>query len=484
MPLCRSPNNSSKRPAAHALHVVSAIIFIAFGAPALAQTAPASKPEPEPSVPYTLKPSDKLIVMSRQMFSSPNDWKEVARFNNLKNPDSLRAGQVIRIPLRFMQSRPAGAKIVSASGDVQLAGSPAGVGTLLAEGGRLQTGANSSAVVELADGSRMTLLPNTLAELATSRNYATRDVGKSASSTWFSGLVRLAQGGLETLAAKAARRATPLQIETATSTVGVRGTEFRVAFDDPAGGSARTEVIEGKVRADNTAQQSGADVPTGKGAVIKPAEKDIKVVNLLPAPNLAGIPAEVIKPPGNWPMPVPAGAVAYRVQVASDEKFEKIVRDLKVEGTGGSASLATLANGSWFARVRGIDPAGLEGFDAVKRISLKNAIWRVSYSSMSLVNGQAVLVWTGQLSDGLPLTGSGFSALLGTDAALTQGVVTAEGNNQQLALGELKPGVYFIRLGSKLPQGGSFDSGVYRLVIPETWGQSQFLLNSPLEALN
>ena len=79
------------------------------------------------------------------------------------------------------------------------------------------------------------------------------------------------------------------------------------------------------VRADNTAQQSGADLPKGTGALINPAEKEVRVVKLLEAPDLSGVPSEVTRPAGTWPMPVQAGAAAYRVQVASDAEFNQIV---------------------------------------------------------------------------------------------------------------------------------------------------------------
>src|SRR5437899_4694311 len=132
--LCRSQNNSQKRPATHAIQALAATFFIASGASVLAWAAL------EPSVPYTVKPSDKLIVVSRQLLTRPSEWKEVARFNGMKNPNVLRAGQVIHIPLRLMPFLPAAGKIVSTSGDVQLAGSQAAVGQALAEGGRLHPG--------------------------------------------------------------------------------------------------------------------------------------------------------------------------------------------------------------------------------------------------------------------------------------------------------------------------------------------------------
>ncbi|MCY1165858.1 MAG: FecR domain-containing protein [Pseudomonadota bacterium] len=474
-------DSQQKRPVAIQATALAAIFLIA---PAAIQAQNQTRPS-EPSLPYTVKSSDKLIRLSREMLVSTQAWNEVAKYNQLKDPDLIFPGQKLDIPLRYLKSKPSTGKVISAEGEVTLGGNSAQPGAAIGDGSQLKTGANSSAVIELGDGSRVKILPNSLAEVVTNRDYALRDASASGSTNWFSGLMRLSAGALETLASKTAKRATPLQIETPTSLVGVRGTEFRVAFDDPVSRSARTEVVEGKVRADNPAQQSGADLPTGTGALVNPLEKEVKVVVLLPAPDLANIPTEVLKPLGGWAMPVLDGAVAYRVQVSSDEKFDKIVRDLKVAGN--SADLASLANGNWFARVRGIDPAGLEGFDAVKLIAVRDGQWRVSYSSMSLVNGQAVLSWIGQQSNGQPMTGGSYSALVARDEALTQVVANAErevpGRGPRLELGDLKPGVYFIRLRSKPAQGGATDSEIYRFEIPANWGKSVFDQTSSLQAV-
>lgn len=354
-------------------------------------------PAAEPSLPYTVKPKDKLIVLSLQLLNNPQDWTKVARFNRMKNPYTITPGQVIDIPTRLMKSQPVEGKVISTYGDVRLAGNAAAVGSTVAEGSTLQTGANSSAVVELADGSRVTLLPNTLAELVTSRNYAGRDAASSGSTNLFSGLIRLAQGALDTLASKTARRATPLQVQTPTSLVGVRGTQFRVAYDNPVSNIARTEVLEGLVRADNPTQNVGADIPQGKGAVFTPGSSNIKVVDLLKAPDLSAISADILKPLALWPMPALQDAKNYRVQIAVDDSFSKIVRDLVV--TNGRADLASLPNGVWFARVRGIDADGVEGYDSVKTVQVvlpplplvPPTQWRIDADRMDVVNGRHVL---------------------------------------------------------------------------------------------
>ena len=460
--------------------VQAATLLIAFcvlsGAQAQTQTL---QTPAEPSLPYIVRPTDNLSKFGRDMLTTPRAWNEVAKFNQLKDPDVIFPGQKLDIPLRFLKSKPASGKVISAEGDVTLGGNAMQPGTTFTDGAKIKTGANSSAVIELGDGSRVKILPGSLAEIVTNRDYAMRDASKSGSTNWFSGLMRLSEGALEALASKTAKRAKELQVETPTSLVGVRGTEFRVAFDDPLGKAARTEVIEGLVRADNPAQKSGANLPKGTGAVVDPGEKEVKVVVLLPAPDLTGIPTDVLKPQGSWPMPVLAGARAYQVQVASDEQFDKIVRNLKVDTP--FADLGSLPNGNWFARVRGIDAVGLEGFNSVKLIAVKDGEWRVTYSSMSNIDGKTILSWDGQQAGGQAMADGSYSAILASDAALTQTVVTIRGTDQKpsLTLGDLKPGVYYIRLQN----AAGLRSQTYRFELSGNWGQTVFDQASALQAI-
>ncbi len=467
------PNNAFTQSirAQAAIFLVASLVSMA----ALAQTL-----TKEPSLPYIVRPSDNLSKLGRKILTSPRVWNEVAKFNQLKDPDVILPGQTLNIPLRFLKSKPASGKVISTEGDVTLQGGAMQPGAALADGAKIKTGVNSSAVIELGDGSRVKILPASLAEIVTNRDYAMRDASKSGSTNWFSGLMRLSEGALEALASKTANRATPLKIETSTSVVGVRGTEFRVAFDDPLSKATRIEVLEGLVRADNPAHLSGADLPKGTGAVINPLEKEIKVVVLLPAPDLAGLPSEVLKPQGNWPMPTLTGASAYSVQVASDEQFDKIVRSLKVAGNA-SADLSSLPNGNWFARVRGIDAVGLEGFNSVKLIAIKDGEWRVTYSSMSVINGKTVLAWVGQQADGQAMAGSNYSAILASDAALTQSVVTVQGNDDKpsLVLGDLKPGVYYIRMQN----ASGLRSQTHRFELSGNWAQTVFDQTTALQAI-
>jgi hypothetical protein len=170
------------------------------------------------------------------------------------------------------------------------------------------------------------------------------------------------------------------------------------------------------------------------------------------------------------------------VQVASDEQFDKIVRDVKVAGTiGASADLGSLPNGNWFARVRGIDAVGLEGFNTVKLIAVKDGEWRVTYSSVSVVNGKTVLNWIGQQPGGQAMADSNYSAVLARDAAFTQVISTAQSNDGKpsLVLGDLKPGTYYIRMQN----AAGLRSETYRLELSGNWAQTEFDKASALQAI-
>ena len=351
----------------------------------------------EPSISYTVQPKDELIKMGEASFRSPEDWKEVAKLNRLKSADAIQPGQVLTIPLRLLKMRARDGVLLTTSGEVTLSGKPAQVGDLVPEGAQLQTGANGSAQVLLADGSRVTLMPNTHTILVTSQSVDPGSFDDKVSSNWFTGLLRLTKGAIDVLAAKLVKRTTPLKIETPSSVVGVRGTEFRVAFDDTATQNARTEVLTGLVRADSSAQAIGADLPKGTGTVISPSIERVKVSALLKAPKLASD-VTVVKPDLRWPMPALAGAEHFKVQVSGFKDFSTIVREQTVSKQG-QADFSGLPNGVWQLRVRGIDADTLEGFNADTRLHVMlpgnpgqaPVQWTARHAQLDVVNGQHVL---------------------------------------------------------------------------------------------
>jgi hypothetical protein len=444
----------------------------------------------EPYVSYTVKPSDTLQGLSRSLLTDPSKWGEVAKLNELKNPNLIFPGQVIDVPksLLNLSSQPRLAvpgTVLSVQGDVTIGGQQVQVGAPVPEGARLQTGPNSSAIVQLGDGSRLQLMPKTLADVVTQHGYAMRNPASSASTTWFSGAIRLVEGVLDTLAEKKASRLTPLTVTTPTSVVGVRGTNFRVAYEDPASGLARTEVLEGKVRSDNTAQKVGADVGGGFGAAFRPQDREIKIVALLPALADSLLPAEVLRASASsatpqraeWAVGTLAGAAGYRAQFSIDAEFAQIQSDIKSETP--ALDVTALANGSYYARVRGIDPSGIEGFDAIKLVQIKNApvvvslVWPKEVSigaTADFVPNGVLLKFYGKSPD-LPAQ---LIVEVASDIAITQAVQRASFNaDGSLLVRNVPAGKRsYVRFSSVATASQPAASAVFTLDVPGNWGST------------
>lgn len=321
----------------------------------------------EPIVDWRVKPRDTLIGLSQTTFSGPAAWREIARLNRLPDPNRIRPGQVLRVPVRLLRSTPVAARITSVVGDVRVAQAPVQAGATLGEGQSLQTAPNASAVVELADGSRVRMPPSSLAELLAHRVHGDQaDAALAATNGRFSGALRMVRGSVEVFAAKV-RRAAPLEVKTPTAVVGVRGTQYRVGFDDDKR-LTRSEVLEGEVRIEPADRSAATVLRDGFGAALGAEARAPVAARLLAAPELSGMPDLFDRPLVRFALPAERDTV--RVQVAADEAFDRIVDDQQVP-PGTDVRVANLADARWHLRARRIDAQGIEGFDATRAFVLK-----------------------------------------------------------------------------------------------------------------
>ena len=344
----------------------------------------------EPTTSYTVTVGDTLIGLSERVLVSPDAWQEIATLNRLSNANLLIPGRVLQIPLRLLRWTYADARLTAVNGDVRVDGRAATVAAPLSEGQSIETGPEASAVLELADRTRVKLAPSSLAQVVAGRRHAGTAAGDSgaagsssgpgssggasggsssgASNGLFSGALRLLRGSIEVFATKVLR-AKPLEVTTPTAVVGVRGTQYRVGFDEAANRSTRTEVLEGLVKVETVVvSATGADVATGFGAAVDASAAAPAVVKLLPAPDLSATPQRFERPIVR--LGVTGEPQALRVQVAADAQFDQIVRTQRVEA-GSEIRIAGLDDGAWFLRVRRIDALGIEGLDAVRPFVLK-----------------------------------------------------------------------------------------------------------------
>jgi len=362
----------SRRPLLR-LHLLALALASAWTGVHAAPTAPAPPAGGESLVPYTVTAHDTLIGLDKTLFAARGAWREVARINHLPDSNRLRPGQVLMVPAKMLQSTVVPAKLDGAFGDVRINDKPAAAGALFNVGDTIRTGPASSAVLLLADGSRVKLAPSTEGRLDEQRRFKVKATAAAVDDGLIAASLRLVSGSIEVFASKVLR-ARPLEVSTPTAVIGVRGTTYRVRNDvTPATAAASavnasaTEVVEGKVHAQvgDAAAGLAADVPANFGATLEPGRKP-QVLPLPPAPDLSRLPVVF----NRLPLHLTAGNLPLHVQIAEDAAFDHIVQDLHIDARG-DVRVPQLADGHWHLRARAVSPEGLEGADSVRQFDLR-----------------------------------------------------------------------------------------------------------------
>lgn len=325
---------------------------------AFAGAAPAAEPLPEWR--YTLRPGDTLIGLSQRYLAQPSDWPRVQRHNRIADPARLVPGSVLRIPLAWLRQTPAPATVVSVTGQAAVTppGEPARAvraGESLFAGAQLTTATNSSVTLRFADGSLLVLQPDATLVLDSVSVYA----GGGMADT----RLRLQQGRVEVGANPQRAPGNRLKIITPSAVAAVRGTRFRVGADSAV---TQQETLQGEVAFD--AAGRGVTVTAGRGSVAETGHPPSAPVALLPAPQLAHLPARVEALPLSFEWPAQPGAVGWLAQVAPDTRFEDIWLERSTATAG--VRFADLPDGDYVLRVRAADAQGLQGFDALHSFTL------------------------------------------------------------------------------------------------------------------
>jgi hypothetical protein len=312
---------------------------------------------------YRIQPGDTLITLTEAWLAPPHGWRELQKLNRVPDPLRLKPGSTLRMPVAWLRREASVAEALFVKGDVTrqrgTATEALAAGATLQSGDRVRTGAQASASLRFADGSRLLIPPQS--EVALEQLLV---LGRGALPAVRLGVVK---GGADSQVAPNAQRVPLYEVQTPHVNLGVRGTEFRV---QTAGGATRMEVLKGAVHADGL----GADVATGQGLLAE--GKARAVAPLLPAPDLSSLPPSAERLPLQlaWPA-TPPGAVAWRAQLyakVAQGDFERLLLDARVDApTAAWPEARELPDGDYTLRLRGIDSHGLEGDAADAAIQLQ-----------------------------------------------------------------------------------------------------------------
>jgi hypothetical protein len=338
-----------------ALYKLLLVVLLSVALPVAA--APPLGRDNMPAWRYTVRPGDTLINIAERHLTDVGYWPAVQKANQVDDPYRLLPGTVLRIPASMLRRVPAAVTVETRNGAVRWRTATgdwqeASEGQRLAAGSTLETLDNASALLRLADGSRLLLSANS--------QIVFDALGAFAGGLMVDTRLRL-QRGQGDITANPARRANQhLQIQTPAAQVVVRGTHFRVGVESDV---TREETLFGLVGVSGAGR--GVSVPRGRGTIARVGESPIKPVPLLGAPDVSALPTRFEYLPLRFPMPRLPGAAAWIAEVAPDPSFTRIV--LSRSGRGDALTFPDLPNGEHVLRLRAIDLNGLQGIDALHR---------------------------------------------------------------------------------------------------------------------
>lgn len=228
---------------------------------------------------YTLRPGDSLWKVCQQFAQSPQTcWGELARYNGLDNPHSLRPGNSLRVPISWLKEKPIPATVDAISGEVMLyparGGEPRQLqnGDAVEFGDALETAAKSSARLRFADQSEVYIKPASLLVVTRYRRFLDQQNERTE--------LRLQRGNIRNSVSPRQSDEASFEVYTPGAVAAVRGTEYYLGVDGAE--TTRNEVIEGRV--DVGARGTDRQIEGGYATLARLDEPPIEPVELLPAP--------------------------------------------------------------------------------------------------------------------------------------------------------------------------------------------------------
>ena len=408
---------------------------------------------------HRVRPGDTLEALSIHYLGTPSLWPQLQSLNNVADPLRLMPGTVLRIP-----SAPGLAQVGFVQGDASVtqpgaAGSePLKEGAPLAEGARVAVGPGSFVNVRLLDGTVIRVQADTQVQL-----QQLRRVGRAGNAQ---SVIDLQRGSVESSVPPSRNGARHYEIRTPVASTSVRGTRFAVTLTDD--GRTLAAVTEGALAVQQRAASQktrATPVPTGQGVRVAANGQVGTPAPLLPAPDLAALPAtlEDARFLTLALAPVP-GASGYQVQLARDTEQSEVLRSGTFDTP--QVRLPALDDGSYHLAVRALDAEGIPGLIAQRPITIKAQPVPPLYQAppvegiVSRTQGRLLCTQvSGVARYRIQVAAdAGFAAPLIDDAqALECGA----------AVSTLAPGRYFWRTASirQLP-GGGMDQGPFALPQP------------------
>ncbi|MDR6536284.1 FecR domain-containing protein [Variovorax soli] len=423
-----------------------------------------SQPRPTalPDLVHAVRAGETLFGLAERYTGRSDRWPLLQRHNGIADPHRLDPGTRVRIPAVLLSAAPSFATVAYVTGEArQFAAQdrlpqPLQAGARLAEGTRIEVGADGYVRLQMNDGSLVRIPANSQVRLVGVRQQEALQASEI--------LIQLEAGRVDASAQPQRSPSSRFEIRTPLAVASVRGTEFGLALQPDA--AVTGEVTHGAVDLKGLRPDAGRrparqqqQLREGEGARVS-SDGAMGPVRKLPGPpRLAGLPATVTEVDFvRLPLPVDAGVAAYRVRIARDEAMEQVVRNGVF--TGAELQFAGLEDGNYWVGARAVDAEGLSGLESRRALRVKAR--PVAPLSQRPAPGEKIAGSAVEFSCTQPAGVRRFRLQVASDEAFEAVRVDDEALSECRHSAALPPGRYFWRVASVgLAPDGSSDQGPF-----------------------
>ncbi len=307
----------------------------------------------EPVFQVVVQDGDTLTDISTQYLKHPHQWKDIAAFNHLKNPNLIYPGQIVNIPFSFLRGDPANGSVNFIKGrvDIQLTKDSGWKSLALhdtvPEGSWIKTGENSA--VEI-------LFPGNNSYLQHANTHSGLSVARRLPDDSLLFKLSLGIGKTITRLQEATGRNMRFEIDTPSSICSARGTVFRTTLDRKE--TTISEVLQGDI--DVEAAQQKVTVREGEGTLVQKGQPPMEPRKLLMPPPFIDLKPVYTMFPLHFSLGSVQGAVSYRAVLARDQDFKDIAEE-RVLVPGEEFIVHYADDGTYYLQTASIDVIGLTG---------------------------------------------------------------------------------------------------------------------------
>jgi hypothetical protein len=332
----------------------------------------AQTPSSSQDVVHAVQLGETLYGLAARYTGRSDHWLQLRQYNAIANPYRLAPGTRVRIPAALLSPIPTFAMVSYVTGSVRqflpqdMQAQPLQSGARLAEGTRIEVGADGYVRLQMDDGSTVRIPANSQVRLASVR----RQDASQTSDT----LIQLDAGRVDASAQPQRNKASRFEIRTPLAVASVRGTEFGVAIQPDA--AVTGEVTQGSIDLRGRRRPPGGRgirqhrLREGQGARVSSAGVMGPVRPLPQAPDLTGLPDTLTEVDFvRLPLPVVPGVAAYRIRISRDPAMEEVVRN--GVSAGAEMQFAGLEDGSYVVGARAMDDWGLTGRESTRALRVK-----------------------------------------------------------------------------------------------------------------